>query len=801
MDSMSLSDLLAGAKKNEEEVINKDAAAQKLRDDARNGDAFAQNEVGDAFFRKKKYAKAFEWYAKAANQGYDAAIYNLAWCYHHGMGVDIDFKEAIKLYKKYIEKYGDEECMYQIGRCYEFGLNDIKEAKKWYQKAAEKQEHRSLEALEQIEEVYNDDSDLDALFKKGENTFWEITKTKSTLPDGTIVNHTFYGAHHDSTLHNEGMRWWHKAAELGHAKSQIYLALHVYQRRFHWDALALRWFTKAAENGHLPAMAALATKYEFGEGVEKDPRKSMEWYRKAAKEGDKIAINKIKELGEKIEVRDDNRPWKFKSGFRQFSGTLLMLFTVLAIVLVRRMDQMSFRSITEEEAMEMAQEYKVSLPDQEVTLLESGETQKLKTGKTVKVLGVYKEKLNKGNSPRVYWTSQKYLMELPDGTRAYGPLMETAIGQLTVLPEGDTAMITAVKKAKKNPTVQATGAESRFDYAYTLEGHKEQYALEDLHIYFPQRVAYLAKGLREEDYTAGRDTLAENKKDFQKVKKFFLYDIRPVTKKVGFFVFPKYQVWNEFYLKRWFRNLMIFVAYIVELLVIFRWIPRLFRKSKDNRRQRQLKRTYAKALKGDADACYRIGKAIASGELGNDFDIRGESVKWYERAADRGSCEACCALGKYYELKEDYIEAHRWYHNAAETDGRYKDDEQRVFNLYIAGNSVNKGVKAEREGDIATAVQLYRQAANAGHKIGEFNLGLCYLNGEGVRVDYQEAVRLFRSSAMKGYSAAQYMLGYCYGKGYGVMQNDAEAIRWYKKAAKNGDSEAIDLLNKHGISY
>ena len=259
---------------------------------------------------------------------------------------------------------------------------------------------------------------------------------------------------------------------------------------------------------------------------------------------------------------------------------ILLLLAIVAIVLVRRMDQMSFRSITEEEAMEMAQEIKVTIPDQEVALLESDKTQKLKTGKTVKVLGVYKTQLNKGNSPRVYWTNQKYLMELPDGTRAYGPLMETAIGQLTVLPEGDTAVITAVKKAKKNPTVQASGAESRFEYAYTLEGHKEQYALEDLHIYFPQRVAYLAKGLREEDFTVGCDTLAENKKDFQKVKKFFLYDIRPITKKVGFFVFPKYQVWNEFYLQRWFRNLMVFVAYVIELLLIFIWIPRFIRKLK-----------------------------------------------------------------------------------------------------------------------------------------------------------------------------------------------------------------------------
>lgn len=260
---------------------------------------------------------------------------------------------------------------------------------------------------------------------------------------------------------------------------------------------------------------------------------------------------------------------------------ILIVLAIAAVVLVRRMDQMSYRSITEEEALERAQEIKVALPDQEVTLLNSGETQKLKVGKTVKVLGVYKTRLNKGNAPRVYWTNQKYLMELPDGTRAYGPLMETAIGQLTVLPEGDTAVITAVKKAKKNPKVQATGAESRFEYAYTLEGHKDPYALEDLHIYFPERVAYLAKGLREEDFAITCDTIGENKKDFQKMKKFFLYDIRPITKKTGFFVFPKYQIWNEFLLQSWARKLMVFAAYVIELLLIFIWIPRFIRKLKD----------------------------------------------------------------------------------------------------------------------------------------------------------------------------------------------------------------------------
>jgi hypothetical protein len=251
---------------------------------------------------------------------------------------------------------------------------------------------------------------------------------------------------------------------------------------------------------------------------------------------------------------------------------LLFIIGITAVVLVRRMDQMSFRSITEEEAVEMAQEVKVSLPDQEIRFLDSDKTQKLKPGTKVKVLGVYKQQLNKGNSPRVYWTNQQYLMELPDGTRAYGPLMETAIGQRTVLAEGDTAVIKSVKKLKKAPTVQATGKTSKFDYAYTLEEREGQYALEDLHIYFPQRVAYLGDGLHEEDFLIDNDSVAEDMSVAQRAKKFFFYDIRPVTKKQGFFVFPKYQVWNEFYIQRWFRSIMIFLAYVLEIILIVAFV-------------------------------------------------------------------------------------------------------------------------------------------------------------------------------------------------------------------------------------
>ncbi|MBO4466349.1 MAG: sel1 repeat family protein [Bacteroidales bacterium] len=537
----------------------KDAAAQKLWRDAKAGDAGSQQELGDELFRQKRYTEAFGWYRKAAAQKYELAYYDLGWSYHYGLGTDVDFKKAIKWYKKYDAVFGDPNVYYQIGRCYELGLGDKRNAENWYQKAADKGNAPSELALKQMKKVEADEREPDIWFERGKNAFWDISSHRDVI-DGKVYNFVYLGAHHDPVRHLEALRWWHKAAVSGHAESQFYLALHAYQRCYGQKALALRWFIESAKNGYAKAQAVLANKYEYGEGVEINERKARMWRKKAANN-----------------TGDDKVRKATVSSGKLLKRILLLAVTVLAIVLIRRMDQMSYKPVSEADAVALAQKVTVVIPDQEIKLLGSDKTRKLQTGTRVKVLGVYKQKLNNGNSPRVYWTNQEYLVELPDGKRGHGPLMETALGQKTILPTGDTAVITSVWKLAKVPKVWANGRDSRYQFAYTLKGHKGQYALEDLKIYFPQRVTYLAEGLTAEKYFEGYDDANFAGKALRKVWKFFTYDIRPVTKKPGYFLFPKYQIWNEFLLQYWFRVLMIVVAYILELLIIFRWLPRLIR--------------------------------------------------------------------------------------------------------------------------------------------------------------------------------------------------------------------------------
>jgi uncharacterized protein len=108
----------------------------------------------------------------------------------------------------------------------------------------------------------------------------------------------------------------------------------------------------------------------------------------------------------------------------------------------------------------------------------------------------------------------------------------------------------------------------------------------------------------------------------------------------------------------------------------------------------------------------------------------------------------------------------------------------------------NKAVESHELGRELEAVDWLRKAANGGHVIAQYNLGMMYLNGEVVKQDRYEAIVLLRMAAEKGYSDAQYNLGYIYFKGLGARQDYLKAFKWFHKAAKHNVSYAQHALGE-----
>ena len=90
------------------------------------------------------------------------------------------------------------------------------------------------------------------------------------------------------------------------------------------------------------------------------------------------------------------------------------------------------------------------------------------------------------------------------------------------------------------------------------------------------------------------------------------------------------------------------------------------------------------------------------------------------------------------------------------------------------------------------------QAAEQGNADAQFNLGVMYDTGQGVRQDYAQAVQWYRKAAEQGLADAQYNLGVMYKEGRGVRQDDAQAVQWYRKAAEQGHAKAQYNL---GVMY
>lgn len=249
---------------------------------AKNGDAFSQNEVGGWYYRgrhvKQNYEEALKWWSKSAQQGNVLAIGNMGLCYQTGNGIAPDSLRASKLYLRSI-KEGNKALLDQnlelakkgnvfsnmlIAECYRKGYGvgkNISQAIPFLKEAAE----RNCVAAQR---------DLALILLNGKKA-------------------------------GEALPWFKKGSENGDPACTFYYG------KMLMEGLGIKadkkeganYILKAAEKNFPQSMFYLGNCYMNGEGITKNAEQAVKWYRLAAGKG------------------SHNAEWKLAECYREGIGT------------------------------------------------------------------------------------------------------------------------------------------------------------------------------------------------------------------------------------------------------------------------------------------------------------------------------------------------------------------------------------------------------------------------------------------------------------------------------------------------
>ena len=89
----------------------------------------------------------------------------------------------------------------------------------------------------------------------------------------------------------------------------------------------------------------------------------------------------------------------------------------------------------------------------------------------------------------------------------------------------------------------------------------------------------------------------------------------------------------------------------------------------------------------------------------------------------------------------------------------------------------------------------WEQQAAQGDMTSQRKLGVMYLLGQGLDVDYAKALEYFNQAAGQGEDIAQYQLGMMHAEGKGVTESNVQAHMWFGLAARQGNAYAQKHLD------
>ena len=120
-----------------------------------------------------------------------------------------------------------------------------------------------------------------------------------------------------------------------------------------------------------------------------------------------------------------------------------------------------------------------------------------------------------------------------------------------------------------------------------------------------------------------------------------------------------------------------------------------------------------------------------------------------------------------------------------------------IFVLNTGTGSADSGQKAFERGAFGAAAAQFLYLATRDDPVAQNNLGVLYLNGDGVPRDYALARSWFEKAAALDLAGAMFNLGMVYLRGYGVQKDLKRSTEWFERAANGGDRDAQFFFGLH----
>jgi TPR repeat protein len=289
---------------------------------AKKGHIMAMNKVAQCYAigygTIQSTEESSKWFEKSLRKGSAEELLEVGWQYEIGNRLIQDYAQAMKCYTAAAKK-GFAAAQMKVGDCYMIGTCGVQkntaEAANWYQMAANQGDGEATEILQLLSNKPTS-RDINRWYQTGDKYYHgnngvkidyaEAIKwyRKAALMGHADAQNDFGFCYDNGRGLNEddveAVKWYRKAAEQGIADAQNNLGNRLYngQGIIKNYAEAAKWYRKSAENGNQNAQYNLGWCYQYGQGVTKNLTEAKKWYQKAADKGYESAKKKLVELNQ-----------------------------------------------------------------------------------------------------------------------------------------------------------------------------------------------------------------------------------------------------------------------------------------------------------------------------------------------------------------------------------------------------------------------------------------------------------------------------------------------------------------------